>query len=423
MKQSLLLSVVALALVTSSSEAADWMRFRGPQCSGVSTDTGLPTTWNATENVIWKTPMPGFGASSPITVGDRVFLTAYSGYGLSEDEPGEMENLTHHFLCVDRNSGKILWDKRSRALQPEEPYRSFIALHGYASNTPVSDGENVYVFLGKSGVWAYTLDGKNLWKISVGQKTHGWGSGTSLLLAGNALIVNASVESQSVWAIDKRNGEGLWRVEGINDSWATPVLLNLPDGKQELVVSLREKILGLDPATGEQLWYCDGVKDYVCPSVIAHDDVAYVTGGRGAALLTAIRGGGRGDVTETHRLWELRKTSKVSTPVYHDGLIYWVNHQGVACCVDATNGELVYQERMKIEGRRDLVYASPVLADGKLYVVSRQGGAIVLATGREFKELARNDLGDDSVFNGTPVIDNSRLLLRSDRFLYCLGKK
>ncbi len=401
---------------------ADWTRFRGPDGSGISTDRGLPTTWSATENIVWKTPMPGFGASSPITLGGKIFLTCYSGYGLDQDEPGEQEDLRLHVVCADRDTGKILWNRGIKARLPEREYRGYVALHGYASATPVTDGETVYAFFGRSGVFAYSIDGKLLWKRSVGANTHSWGSAASPILAGDLLIVNACVESGRLFALDKRTGKVAWQADGIVESWCTPGLIRLPSGNQELVLSMKDKVLAFDPASGERLWECESVPDYVCPSVVTHGDVAYITGGR-TPVTIAVRGGGRGDVTKTHRLWKLKKTPKIASPLHHDGFLYWVSQRGVACCVDAETGKLVYQQRLQIRGGGDKVYASLVLADGKLYAVSRQGGTVVLAVGPELKQLAQNDLDDRSTFNATPVVSRGQLLLRSDRFLYCIGKR
>ncbi|OHB72628.1 MAG: hypothetical protein A2V70_04805 [Planctomycetes bacterium RBG_13_63_9] len=422
------LTLAAVVLSLAWAGGADWPQFRGPGGSGVADETGLPERWSATEDVVWKTALPGPGGSSPITLGNKILLTCYSGYGADPDEPGNEEDLLHHVVCLDRTSGKILWNKRSRARLPEHAYDGgYVNLHGYASGTPVTDGKAVYAFFGRSGVWAYDLDGKLLWNADVGKQTHNWGSGTSPILAGSLVVVNASVESTSLVALDKATGEEAWRAEGIEESWSTPGLVDLPDGKQELVVSMRDTVRGYDPATGEQLWQCAGVNDYVCPMVVAHEGVVYVTGGRRPKTV-AIRAGGRGDVTDTHLVWneEVKKCSKVPSPLYHDGLLYWVSNSGIACCIDAATGEVVYEKRLMISGEGDRtgdkVYASLVLGDGKLYAVSRVGGTIVLSPGREFKELARNDLGDESVFNATPVISDGQLLLRSDRFLYCIGK-
>jgi outer membrane protein assembly factor BamB len=196
------LTIAALSVVLFAG--ADWARFRGPNGTGVSYETGLPLTWSATENVVWKTPLPGFGSSSPITLGDKIFLTSYSGYGLDQDQPGNQGDLVLHTLCLDRASGRILWNKTTVAALPETPYDGGrIALHGFASSTPVTDGKAVYFFLGRSGVSKYSLNGERLWNVSVGTDLdkHNWGSGTSLILHDGLLIVNASAESKSIRAL------------------------------------------------------------------------------------------------------------------------------------------------------------------------------------------------------------------------------
>ena len=209
----------------------------------------------------------------------------------------------------------------------------------------MTDGKAVYVFHGRTGVFAYSLNGDELWHKDVGEKVHVWGSGASPILVGDLLVVNASVESQSLVALNKTSGKEVWRLKGINSSWCTPALLQTADGKQELLISIQNKVLGLDPATGKELWTCAGVQDYICPSVTTHGDVAYVSGRRKSVTM-AIRGGGRGDVTKTHKLWEINKGSLVPTPLYYDGLLYMVNHQGIAYCLKAESGEVVYESRV-----------------------------------------------------------------------------
>ncbi len=180
---------------------ADWTRFRGPEGTGISEATGLPTRWSATENIVWTTPLPGFGASSPIVLGDQTFLTCYTGYGQNQDAPGTQGSLKLHVLCLDLATGKVAWDKSLAAESPETPYDGGrVNLHGYASATPVTDGQSLYVFFGKSGVLKYALDGKLLWKVSVGTAvdSHQWGSAASPILYKDLLIVNASCESQSI---------------------------------------------------------------------------------------------------------------------------------------------------------------------------------------------------------------------------------
>lgn len=417
--------LVFAALFVTLFAGADWTRFLGPDGRGTSDDKDVPATWSATENVVWKTELPGFGASSPITLGDKVFLTAYTGYGLDADAPGQQGGLVLHVLCLDRATGEIVWDKTVAAKLPETPYDGGrIVLHGYASSTPVTDGEAVYVFLGKTGVFKYSLDGELLWQVSVGTGVdkHNWGSGTSLILHGDLLIVNASAESQSVRGLKKSSGEQLWQVDGIVDSWSTPLVVTTADGGEELVVVERFKVLGLNPATGEQLWVCNKPSDYVCPSVIAYEGIAYVINSRFKALLMAIRTGGRGDISDSHVLWTKNWTTRVSTPVYYDGHLYAIDQAGYAWCIDTKSGDDVFRERLDISGDGDKIYASMVAADGKVFGVTRLDGTVVLALQPELKILARNYLDDDTVFNATPAIVDGRILIRSDKALYCIGK-
>src|SRR5688572_11592862 len=169
--------VVLLLIAAPAADAADWLQFRGPGGLGVSNDKGLPLEWSATKNLVWKTPLPGLGTSSPIIVGNRVFLTCYSGYGLDAKEPGEMKDLKRHVVCVDRTNGKIVWSKVFDPVLPEHEYSGEGSYHGYAASTPTSDGERLYVFFGKSGVYCFDLDGKQLWHQTVGKGHSGWGSG------------------------------------------------------------------------------------------------------------------------------------------------------------------------------------------------------------------------------------------------------
>jgi outer membrane protein assembly factor BamB len=303
---------------------------------------------------------------------------------------------------------------------PEDPYRSYLANHGYASSTPISDGSSVFVYFGKSGVFAFDLEGKPLWHKSVGTEKHPWGSGSSPILYKDLLIINAAVESGALIALHKKDGSVAWQLPDLDYSWTTPCLVSLKSGRQELVVSNRNQMLGVDPDKGTLLWECKGIQDYVCPSVIAHDDVVYVIGARQNAAL-AIRAGGKGDVTKSHLLWEIHKGSNVCTPVYYEGHLYWgKDNDGMIYCVRADTGKVMFEERVKESEAQ--FYASPIVADGKIYFASREHGTYVLAAEPKYRLLAHNTLADPTYFNGTPAISEGRVYLRSDRWLFCLGK-
>jgi outer membrane protein assembly factor BamB len=192
-------------------------------------------------------------------------------------------------------------------------------------------------------------------------------------------------------------------------------------GKAELVVAVAGKVLGFAPETGKALWSCKtDIGWYMVPSVVAAEGVVYCLGGRSGTAGLAVRAGGSGDVTDSHRLWTSQKGSNVSSPIYRDAHLYWMHEQrGIAYCAKAATGEIVYEQRLEGAGQ---VYSSPLLADGRLYYVTRYGKTFVLAAKPQFEQLAVNDLSDRGVFNGSPAVAGNRLLLRSDKYLYCVGK-
>ena len=398
--------------------AADWTQFRGPAGLGISDETGFPTKWSSTENIVWKTEMPGPGASSPITLGKRVFITCYSGYGL-EPNVGDQQNLVRHLLCLDRDNGAVVWHKKLEPKLPEHKYEGEGSYHGYAASTPPTDGQRLYVFFGKSGVFAFDLEGNQLWQASVGDGTNGWGSGCSPLLYTDLLIINASVESGSLVGLNKSTGAEVWRTKGMGASWNTPLLVPT-NSMTELAVSIADHVVSLNPDTGAELWRAEGVHRYVCPSVVHHDGVVYAIGGGHTSL--AVRTGGTGDVTSSQGVWRLNKGSNVSSPIYYEGHLYWTRDGNIACCQNPQTGEMVYEERF--EPNSGTIWSSPVLADGKLYYVSQNKGTFVVAAQPKFELLAHNVLeADNSRTNASPALSNGQLLLRTDRHLYCIGEK
>jgi outer membrane protein assembly factor BamB len=398
--------------------AASWPQFRGPSGQATSPDRNLPTTWSATENIAWKTELPGAGTSSPIILGDRIYLTAYSGYNVPGVSQGNQEDLKLHVVAMSLN-GDIRW---TRDVAPKLPEQDRIREeHGYASSTPAADDERIYVFFGKTGMLAFDHGGNQIWQRSVGDELHGWGSGNSPVLYKDLVIINASVESQSLIALNARTGSEVWRAPGIRDSWNTPILVKTAKGATELVVAIMGKILGFDAANGKQLWSCNtDIGWYMAPSLVSHNDIVYSVGGRTGGGL-AVRVGGRGDVTATHRPWTIRKGSNVTSPVYHDGHIYWMHENlGIAYCANAATGEIVYEARVPGCGQ---VYASPVLGDGKIYYLARDGKTHVLPAEPRFEVLAVNSLGERGTFNASLAIADGRIYLRSNQYLYCIAKQ
>lgn len=415
----ILLAFIVLIFAVAIAQA-DWPQFRGPGGMGVSPEKGVPLTWSAQDNMVWKVKMPVAGASSPIIVGDRIYLTGFSGYNVPGQGAGSMENLRLHLLCLNRNDGSVLWNKSVTAKTPEQD--RIRENHGYASATPIADGERIYTFFGKSGVIAFSHDGEQLWQAHVGDGLSGWGSAASPVLAGDLVIVNASVESSSLVALDKRTGKQVWTAPGIRESWNTPILVD-GGGRKELVVAILGKVLAFDPAAGSPLWSCKtDIGWYMVPGLVAENGVIGVLGGRDGVVGLAVRAGGKGDVTATHRLWTSTKGTNVPSPVVHDGHLYWMNDvRGIAYCAELATGKIRYEERMP--GREAGFYASAVLAEGKIYYLSRDGRMFVVAARPQFELLATNALGDRAIFNASPAIDGGRIYIRTDHFLYCIGAR
>jgi hypothetical protein len=416
------LAAVVIALLTTAHwsrgaeetrPAADWPQFRGP--NGMATSSAVPPLeWAADKNIAWKTELPGPGTSSPIVIAGKIYVTCYTG---RPDRAAEDDPLKLHLLALGMD-GQLRWTREIKARLPEQ--ESIREEHGYASATPAADSNRVYTFFGKSGVVAFDHNGNQLWQSLVGDGLNGWGSAASPVLHKNLVIINASVESESLVAFDKSTGNEVWRAGGIVESWNTPILVTTPEGATELVVAVARKILGFDPASGKQLWSCDtDINWYMAPSMVAHEGVVYSVGGRTGGSL-AVKTGGRGDVTATRRVWTARKGSNVTSPIYYKGHLYWMHENlGIAYCADAATGQIQYESRVP---RCTQVYASPILAGGRIYYPARDGKTFVLPATPKFEVLAVNTLGERGMFNSSPAVAGNRIYLRTDRFLYCIGE-
>jgi outer membrane protein assembly factor BamB len=427
-------------------------RFRGPNGSGVTADTA-PVKWSPSENLNWKVTLPGPGVSSPIVVGDRVFVTCYSGYGVDRRDPGSMEELQRHLLCIDLQTGTTIWDKAVEAVLPEDPFSGIgVPAHGYASHTPVSDGQRVYVHFGKSGALAFDMDGNQIWQRSVGKESDpwSWGSAASPVLYKNLLIVSATAESQALVALNTETGAEVWRQEasGFDGTWSTPVLASTGDNRTDLVLSVPNELWAFDAETGKLRWYCESSpSEQVNASAVIHDGVVYVLGNRGGGSI-AVRVDGDGDVSKSHVLWTGRDSSRFGTPLVHEGKMYVVAN-GVVSCVNAKTGESIAQARLEGAsaanrpsppnpnrrpggggfgggqggfGAQD--YSSPVIAGDKLYYVTGTGVTHVFQIGDALEQIAVNRLTDESeTFGGTPAISGGKLLIRSNTTLYCVAEQ
>jgi len=431
----LALPLLTFVLYSDLTLGEDWLRFRGPNGSGVS-ESAAPVEFGENQNMKWQLELPGRGVSSPIVVNDKVFVTCYSGYGMGDDEEGKIEDLKRHLVCVDRSTGETLWTATEPAAQPEDPYTGMgVPSHGYASHTPTSDGERVFAFFGKSGVFAYDMEGNKLWHQPVGTDSGDkrWGSSSSPILSGDLLVVLASDESESLFGFDTKTGEQKWKttVGGFANVWGTPAIADGAKGK-EIVVAVPGETWGLNPENGKMRWAAPGNGGGSHSIVIADGFAISIGGSRSGASGVAIKLGGQGEIEEA--AWERDASSRFATPLAYDGRIYAVDGDIVAC-YDAATGDELFEKRLPAKftgggdggGRRGRrggrSYASPVVAGGKIYVIDVGGTIYVLAANAEFEVVAKNDFSfDTSGFNATPAVSDGDLFLRSNRSLYCVGQ-
>ena len=417
MRISTIVIVTFAMFFTSTLSADDWSRFRGPTGQGIA-DSAVPVEWNSSEHVTWSFDLPGAGSSSPIVIGNRIFVTCYSGEAAADSR--------RHLICVDADSGKELWQRSIDGPQNEDDYRGYLTEHGYASGTPVSDGKNVYAFFGKAGVVAYTVEGQKLWQKDVGQQSSNrrWGSGSSPVLFDDILIVNASEESRAIIGLNAIDGQQLWKAEydRLELCYATPVLVKGDGDVTEAVISMPGEVWGLNAGNGKLRWYCEiDNGGNVSPGVVVSDDALFTFGGFPQQQTNAIKRGGRKDITDSHRLWQSKDSSYVATPLILDSHLYWVSDRGQAFVADAKTGETVQRTRLtglKSGGRP--VYASPVKAGDHIYVVSRRSGIYVFEANPSLTQVAQNEPLDDSDFNGTPAFSDGRMYIRSNKSLYCI---
>ncbi len=418
-----------LLAAAKGNDLGAWNRFRGPNGTGVSEDPSIPTEWSENKNLLWKTKLPGAGSSSPVLTEKYVFLTTYSGYGEDKINVGDMSQLKRSLVCIQREDGKIMWSRESAAVQPEDRYQGMgVPEHGYATNSPVTDGQTVFAFLGKSGVLAFDLEGNQLWKVSVGTESgnRGWGTAASLMLYNDLLIVNAAEESHAIIALDKATGKEIWKSEAstLSLSYGTPAIVRVDATRDDLVIAVPGELWGLNPKSGKLVWFAQTtMTDNLSPSVIVDGKNVYAFGGYRSSGSMALEVAGKGDVTKSNVLWTSRLSSYVATPVLHAGRLYWIDDKGMYFCANAKTGELIHRARTPgISSGDRPVYASPIVINGKIYAQTRTSGLYVIEPSEELNVIAQNRFAsDESLFNATPAVDNGQLFLRSYKYLYCVG--
>ncbi len=426
---TLLLTTPLFSEPAASTAHLAWTHWRGPSGQGYVTDSKVPLTWSATENVLWKTPLPGAGNSTPIIVGDRLFLTAA---GTGGDE--------RYVLCVRTGDGQILWkETASKGIEAGKTH----SWNGYASASCATDGTRVYAFFGTPGLFCYDLDGKLLWKHDFGVFTAdtGWGSGASPVVVGDLVIQNCDnsgaaalpkghkpeeAAPMALVALNKETGQEVWRTpRNQGKGWSTPVLVPMPDGRVDLVLNGPHGVWAYDPKTGKELWHCERHKGtdqalFGEPLPVFDRERMFILSGRPGPML-GIRLGGTGDLTKTNILWDVpRKGSRdVGSPLLWKDLVYVGDRNGYLSCQDAATGQTLWKERVGTKS----FSASPLLVQEKALFLMEDGQAVVLEPGREFKVAGKNTLSDGTDFRASPVIVAGRLYLRSQSHLYCIGSK
>lgn len=417
--------VLLPAVLCSVARGENWPQFRGPTGQGISTEKNLPVTWNRTDNIVWRTAIPGIGWSSPAVWGDRIFLTA-------TDEAGER----CHVLCNDRDSGKLLWNVEVFRQTPTRKEGK----NSYATPTPATDGQRVYAFFSAGGVASLTFDGKIAWTNTQNGFYSQHGLGASPILYKDLVLmpwdhsIRDGPEPRIGWqipwdqsfvlALDKGSGRERYRaMRGMSRiGHMTPQIVEV-DGKQQLVSAAGDVIEGFDPDTGKRIWWVYAGGEGVVPSPVIGDGMVIASSGFPTpvnnrpihAALRAFRLGGQGDVTQSNFAWEQKKfVPMIPSPLLADHLVYSVKENGWAMCLDDSDGKILWEKRL--EGTYS---ASPLWIDGKVYFLSEDGDTTVLQAGRQFKELAFNELHEPT--QASMAVSAGRLFIRTEKGLYCIG--
>jgi outer membrane protein assembly factor BamB len=399
------------SLLASAARAENWPQWRGPTGQGISQESDVPLEWSATKNVKWKVKLPGPGNSTPIVWEDKVFLTCAENGGT-----------VCSLFCFDRKTGQELW-KRSATAEKQLTHGT----NPYCASSPTTDGKAVYVWLDSAGLFAYDFEGNELWRKDLGKFEHIWGTASSPVLYQDLVILSAGPGLNAfIVAMNKSTGEEVWRVtlpgmvsekvEEYRGSWSTPVLYDF-DGQTQMILMLPERLVALDPRTGKEIWFCRGLGKLTYTSALVSDEVIVAMSGfHGPSM--AVKPGGQGDVTETHRLWlnEGNKLNpqRVGSGVIVGGNVYILNEPGHAWCLNPQTGERLW-EKDRLTGTS---WCSMVHAAGRLYATTERGDTVVLEPNpQECKELSRNQVSETT--RASLAISDGQVFQRTYEHLYC----
>jgi outer membrane protein assembly factor BamB len=409
--------LIPLLLFATSGLAANWPTWRGPQGDGVTTETNLPLTWSATDNVKWKIDLPAPGNSTPIIWGDRIFLT---------QAVGDRRTV----MCLDRKDGKVLWQEGPTWSEKEQTHQA----NPFCAASPITDGERVIAWFGSAGMYAWDLAGKELWHIDLGKQDHIWGYGSSPILLGDLCILNFGPGPGSfIVAVDKRTGKQAWRFDvpspavsegpgsgqGWTGTWSTPVVAKI-DGHDQIVAGLPGAVYGIDPSNGREIWHCNGLNPLVYAQPLVVDNVIVGLGGF-SGFAIGLRGGGTGDVTESNRIWqEKRNPQRIGSGVVVDGKIYVGSDPGFVQVIDPKTGERLLNVRPPVPPQKASSWSSFVRAGDRLYLVTKSSDTLVFRADPKMELLADNAL-NDGMTNASLAVSDGQLFIRTYAHLWCIS--
>lgn len=392
--------------------AGNWPAWRGPLGTGVSDEKNLPVEWSQEKNVAWKVALPGEGNSTPIIWDDKVFVSCAS-------DKGRMRSL----ICFNKATGEQLWAKTVQYAKAEKTHET----NPYCSSSPVTDGERVVVWHGSAGIFCYSLMGEELWQQDLGEFDHIWGNASSPVIYKDLVVLNAGPGMRTfLIAMKKDSGEAVWRrtiadatsekVDEFRGSWSTPILYQ-EKGRDLMAISMPKFLIAFDPLTGDTVWQSAGLSLLAYTSPLVSDEaIVAMSGYHGPAI--AVKPGGTGDVTESHRLWqqEDKNPQRVGSGVLVEGHVYIFNEDGIAWCLDAVTGERKWEKRLGGRSWSNMTYA-----EGHIYAINMDGTTYVLeATPAECKVIAENHL--DELVRASHALSDGKIFIRTYQHLWCIAE-